>query len=83
MTREIERLLNYHDNTHAHTMTGLKKRLDTKADLMVWKLDEILSSGNRENRHAPTEDSHQTTNRAEPAVMQGPSRHQEPALSLP
>ena len=61
MTREIERLLNDHDNTYAHTMTSLEKRLDAKADLMMLKLDEILSSGNRENRHAPTEDSRQTT----------------------
>ena len=34
--------------------------LDAKADLMVRKLDEILSSGNREDRHAPTDDSRQS-----------------------
>ena len=28
MTREIGRLLNDHDNTYAHTMTSLEKRLD-------------------------------------------------------
>ena len=61
MTREFERLLNDHDNTYAHTMTSLEKSLDAKADLMTRKLDEILSSGNRENRHAPKEDSRQTT----------------------
>ena len=41
MTREIERLLNDHDNSYAHTMTSLEKRLDTKSDLMMRKLDEI------------------------------------------
>ena len=82
MTREIERLLNDHDKTYAHTMTNLVKRLDAKADIMMRKLDEILSSGNRENRHAPTEDSRQTTDGAEPPVMQGLSRDQEPVLNL-
>ena len=48
MTREIERLLNDHDNTYAQTMTSLEKRLDAKTDLMMWKLDEILNGGNRE-----------------------------------
>ena len=61
MTREIERLLNDHDNTYAHTMTSLEKRLDAKADLMMRKLDEIMNSGNLENLHAPAEDSRQTT----------------------
>ena len=28
MTREIERLLNDHDNTYAHTMTSLEEKLD-------------------------------------------------------
>ena len=60
MTREIEWLLNDHDNTYAHTMTSLEKRLDAKADRMMRKLDEISSSGNRENRQAPTEDWRQT-----------------------
>ena len=61
MTREVEQLLNDHDNTYAHTMISLEKRLDAKADLMMRKLDEILSSGNREDRHAPTDGSRQTT----------------------
>ena len=61
MTREIERLLNDHDFIYAHTMTSLEKLLDAKADLMKRNLDEILSSGNRENRHAPTQDSRHTT----------------------
>ena len=39
MTREIERLLNDHDNTYAHTMTRLEKRLDAKSDLMMRKLE--------------------------------------------
>ena len=31
MAREIERLLNDHDSTYAHTMTSLEKRLDAKS----------------------------------------------------
>ena len=46
MTREIERLLNDHDNTYAHTMTSLEKTLDAKTDLMMRKLDKILSGSN-------------------------------------
>ena len=60
MTREIDRLLNDHDNTYAQTMTGLEKRLDAKSDLMMRKLDAILNgsswqehSNSRErSRHA-------------------------------
>ena len=61
MTRDIERLLNDHDNTYAHKMTSLEKRLDAKADLMMRKLDEILNGSNGENRPAPTEASRQAT----------------------
>ena len=43
------------------TMNSLERKLDAKADLMMRKLDEILSSGKRENSHAPTDDSRQTT----------------------
>ena len=57
MTREIERLLNDLDNTYAHTMTSLEKMLDAKTNLMMRKLDELLSSCNLENRHAPRENS--------------------------
>ena len=46
MTREIERLLNDHDSTYAHTMTSLEKRLDAKSDLMMRKLDASLNGGN-------------------------------------
>ena len=46
MTREIERLLNDHDSTYAHTMTSLEKRLDAKSDLMMRKLDAILNGSN-------------------------------------
>ena len=53
MTRQIERLLNDHDNTYAHTMTSLEKTLDAKSDLMMRKLDEILSGCSREERSAP------------------------------
>ena len=64
MTREIERLLNDHDSTYAHTMTSLEKRLDAKSDLMMRKLDAILNGSNwqeRSNqrecsRHAKDED---------------------------
>ena len=57
LTREIERLLNDHDNTYVHTMAS--KWLDAKSDLMMRKLDEILSGGNREERSAPRERSRQ------------------------
>ena len=60
MSKKIEQLLNDHDNIYAHTMTSLEKRLDDKAGLMMRKCDEILSSSNREKRHAPMEDSRQT-----------------------
>ena len=59
MTREIERLLNDHDNTYAHTMTSLEKRLHAKSDLMMRKLDEILNGNNWEERSAPRESSRQ------------------------
>ena len=57
MTREIERLLNDHDNTYAHTMTSLKKRLDAKSDLMMRKLDAILNGNNWGERSNPRERS--------------------------
>ena len=59
MTREIERLLNDHDSTYAHTMTSLEKRLDAKSDLMVRKLDASLNGGNWnwEKRSNPRERS--------------------------
>ena len=59
MTREIERLLNDHDNTYAHTMTNLEKRLDAKPDLMMRKLDKTLNGSNREDRSNPRERSRQ------------------------
>ena len=59
MTREIERLLNDHDNTYADTMTSLEKRLDAKSDLMMQKLDEILNGSRREERSNPRERSSQ------------------------
>ena len=65
MTREIERLLNDHDNTYAHTMTSLEKRLDAEANLMTLKLVEILSNDNREDRRAPTDDSRNTNHGGE------------------
>ena len=39
ITKEIEQLLNDHDNNYAHTMTSLEKRLDVKSDLMMRKLE--------------------------------------------
>ena len=59
MTRDIERLLNHHANTYAHTMTSLEKRLDAKSDLMMRKLDEILNGSNRVERSNPRERSRQ------------------------
>ena len=61
MKREIERLLNDQGNTYAHTMTSLETRFDAKADLMMRRLDEILSDSNRENCPGPMEDSRQAT----------------------
>ena len=62
MSREIERLLNDHDNIYAHTMTTREKSLDVKSDLMMQKLDEILNGSNREERSAPMERSRQANN---------------------
>ena len=59
MTREIDRMLNDHDNNYAHTMTSLEKRMDAKSDLMMRKLDEVLNGGNRDERSAPRERSRQ------------------------
>ena len=62
MTREIERLLNDHDNTYAHTMTSLEKRLDAKSDLMMRKLDAILNESSWEERSNPRERSRHANN---------------------
>ena len=59
MAREIERLLNDHDNTYAHTMTSLEKRLNVKSELMMRKLVEILNGSSREERSNPRERSRQ------------------------
>ena len=61
VAREIERLLNDHDGTYAHTLTSLEKRLDAKSDLMMQKLDKILNGSNREERPSTLEDSRQAT----------------------
>ena len=82
MTREIERLLNDHDNTYAHTMTSLEKRMDAKSDLMLLKLVEILNGGNREERSAPRERSRQQMMETEHAVMPGPSKVRERITNL-
>ena len=50
MTRKIE-----HGNTYAQMMNNLEKRLDAKADLMLRKVDELLSSSNQENSSSPRE----------------------------
>ena len=57
MTREIERLLNDHDSTYAHTMTSLEKRLDAKSDLMMRKLDAILNGSSWQENSNPRERS--------------------------
>ena len=57
MTREIERLLNDHDSTYAHTMTSLEKRLDAKSDLMMRKLDAILNRSSWHEHYNPRERS--------------------------
>ena len=61
MTREVELLLNVHDNTYAHTMTSLEERLEAKSDLMMRKLEEILNGSNREEHPYPREGSRQAT----------------------
>ena len=61
MTREIEWLLNNHDNTFAQTLTNWESILDAKAYVMTRKLDEVLNSSNQESRSSPKENSHQTT----------------------
>ena len=82
MSREIERLLNDHDNTYARTMTSLEKRLDAKSDLMMRKLDAILNgsswqehSNSRErSRHANVGDGTGNSARAQ----QGSRTNYEP-----
>ena len=82
MTREIERLLNDHDNTYAHKMTRLEKKLDAKSDLMMRELDEILNGSNREKRPATREDLRQATDGDGARSYAGPSRGQEQNSSL-
>ena len=53
MTREIERLVKDHDNTYAHTMTSLERRLDAKCDLMMRKLDEKSTERGERSRRTP------------------------------
>ena len=77
--REIERLMNDHDNTYAHTMTSLETRLDAKSDLMMRKLDEILNGSNREERSAPRERSRQANDGDGPRSYAG--AHQSPRTS--
>ena len=62
MTKEIERLLNDHDSTYAHTMTSLEKRLDAKSDLMMRKLDAILNGSNWQERSNQRERSRHANN---------------------
>ena len=82
MTREIERLLNDHDNIYAHTMTGLEKRLDAKSDLMMQKLDAILNGGNWGG--VPTQGMAHAMRMMEMvrAAMPGPSRARERTTNL-
>ena len=75
MTREIERLLIDHDNTYAHTMTSLEKRLDAKSDLMMRKLDEILNGVI--GRSVPPQGSAHARQMMEHAAMPGPSKVRE------
>ena len=69
MTREIERLLNDHDSTYAHTMTSLEKRLDAKSDLMMRNLKVV-------GRSVPTQGSAHARRMVEmeQATMPGPSK---------
>ena len=82
ITREIKRLMNDHDNTYAHTMTSLETRLDAKSDLMMRKLDEILSGSNREECSAPRERSRQANDGDGPRRYAGPSKVREQVTNL-
>ena len=82
MTREIERLLNDHDNTYAHTMSSLEKMLDAKSDLMMPKLDEILNGSNREERSAPRDRSRWQMMKMEHAAVPEPSKVRERTTNL-
>ena len=75
MTREIERLLTDHDNTYAHTMTSLEKRLDAKSDLIMRKIDEIMNGSNREERSNPRERSRQANDGDVPGSYAGASQN--------
>ena len=82
MTREIERLLNDHDSTYAHTMTSLEKRLDAKSDLMMRKLDAILNGAI--GRSVPTKGSAHAMRMMEMvrAAMPEPSKAREQTTNL-
>ena len=82
MTREIERLLNAHGNTYAHTMARLEKGLDAKADFFVRKLDEILSGSNRRIVSVQWRTRVRQLMDPEPTFMQRLPRDQERVLSL-
>ena len=82
MRREIERLLNDHDNTYAHTMTSLEKRLDAKSDLMMRKLDDILNGGSREERSNPRERSRQANDGDGAGNYAGPHKIRERITNL-
>ena len=55
MTQESERLLKDHKRTNARKLTNLESRLDAQADLMMRKLDELLTSNNQDNRSDTSE----------------------------
>ena len=76
--------MNDHDNTYAHTMTSLEKRLDVKSDLMMRKLDAILSGSNREERSAPrsAHAMQMVETETEHAAMPGPSKARERVMKL-
>ena len=82
MTREIERLLKDHDNTYAHTMTSLEKRLDDRSDLMMQKLDENLNGSNQEERFAPRSAHARQMIETEHPAMPGPSKARERVMNL-
>ena len=61
MTQEIERLLKNHDSTYTRTVTNLEKRLNATTDLILRKLDKLLSSSNQENHAGSRESSRQAS----------------------
>ena len=62
-------------------MTNLENRLDAKADLMLRKLDELLSISNQEICSGSRENSPQTADRFRAPIHTDAPRDREQVLS--